>query len=132
MFEKIKSVKISGMCFGDTHPPLELFPNESQRVSIIYGKNGSGKSTFAKAFKNYSEYSETTELCLDMLDYRNSVMLSKTNSDSYFGSRERIYVFNEEYVMKKVGFKDNGLETIVLFDKQNQLEEEIDINNETK
>ena len=130
MFEKIKSVKISGMCFGDTHPPLELFPNESQRVSIIYGKNGSGKSTFAKAFKNYSEYSETTELCLDMLDYRNSVMLSKTNSDSYFGSRERIYVFNEEYVMKKVGFKDNGLETIVLFDKQNQLEEEIDITNE--
>ena len=35
MFEKIKSVKISGMCFGDTHPPLELFPNESQRVSIM-------------------------------------------------------------------------------------------------
>ena len=51
MFEKMEGIDISGMCFGNTVHHLSLFPNESQRVSVIFGKNGSGKSTIAKALK---------------------------------------------------------------------------------
>ena len=139
MFEKMKGILISGMCFGEKPHPLELFPKDSHRVSLIYGKNGSGKSTVANAFKNYSDISETPELTVNLVDYKKSIMLSETSEDEYYGLRENIYVFNEDYIMNNVGFKDDGLETIVLFGKQNKaaddiasIQEKLDITLEKK
>lgn len=131
MFEKMEGIDISGMCFGNTVHHLSLFPNESQRLSIIFGKNGSGKSTIAKALKNYSQNCYSGELSIELIDYRNSVMLSKSIGERYFGLREIIYVYNEEFVMNNVGIKEDGLDTIVLFGKQNKVDEKIkDLNDQ--
>lgn len=47
MFEQIKSIIIKGGPFL-TDTPLELIPN---RMNLLYGRNGSGKSTIAKCIK---------------------------------------------------------------------------------
>ena len=44
MFEKINKAIINGKCFTEDTDIL-LYENSKNRISIIYGKNGSGKST---------------------------------------------------------------------------------------
>jgi hypothetical protein len=41
-------------------------------------------------------------------------------------SKKRIYIFDEEYVLKQTRFKTNGLDTIVMFGKQVDLEDKIE------
>ena len=48
MFEKINKAIISGKCFTEDTDIL-LYENLKNRISIIYGKNGSGKSTIGEA-----------------------------------------------------------------------------------
>lgn len=47
MIEKIKGITIKGRCFKSNTDYL-FFPNPNDRISIVYGKNGSGKSTIAE------------------------------------------------------------------------------------
>lgn len=49
MLENIKGVKIKGRCFKN-EKDFVLFQNPNDRISIIYGKNGSGKSTISEGF----------------------------------------------------------------------------------
>ena len=42
MFEEFKKIKIKGGCF-DNETELELFKKDA--ISVIYGRNGSGKTT---------------------------------------------------------------------------------------
>ena len=44
MFENFKTIKIKGGCF-DSETELELFKKDA--LSVIYGRNGSGKTTIA-------------------------------------------------------------------------------------
>lgn len=43
----LKTIKFKGRYFAD-EADLEIFP-ENDRLSIVYGKNGSGKSTITDA-----------------------------------------------------------------------------------
>ncbi len=49
MFEKIKNITIEGGYF-EQPTTLELF-KEKQTLNIVYGRNGSGKTTIAKAIR---------------------------------------------------------------------------------
>lgn len=44
MIEKVKGLSICGRCFSKK-TNLTFFPNDNDRIAIVYGKNGSGKST---------------------------------------------------------------------------------------
>ena len=127
MFQNLKSIKISGRCFGKSESKLDIFPKESQRAVIIYGKNGSGKTTISTAFRYYANNSESKDLFLSLWNYSGDEIKITTSPGGYSGSKERIYVFNEEYVSENVGLKDDGLDTIVLFGKQVEVDRQIDV-----
>lgn len=59
MFENISGIKIKGDMF-EGEKTFKFFSKESKnaystRISVVYGKNGSGKSTITKAFEKYTE-----------------------------------------------------------------------------
>ena len=50
MFENFKKITIKGGCF-ENETELELFKKDP--VTVVYGRNGSGKTTIARAMKSY-------------------------------------------------------------------------------
>lgn len=115
MFEDVVGLSIEGKCFIPK-TDLKFFPNKSDRVSVIYGRNGSGKSTIAAGFELIADNIETEEL-------RASLLKSKEDYINY-DSINNLYVFDENYIEKNIRIDDAGLGTIVLFGEQ------IDLNNE--
>ena len=49
MFENFHGLKIKGKCFQN-ETTLKFFEKNHHRFCLVYGKNGSGKSTISQAF----------------------------------------------------------------------------------
>lgn len=120
MFEKISNLVFSGAAFS-TKTPLWLFTTQDHRLCLIYGRNGTGKSTISKAFLKLSgaDLQEITSAHLEDCSGRIVPYLSDDQS-------HKIFVFNEDYIQNKVRLKEDGLGTIVMFGKQAELESLID------
>lgn len=120
MFEKVKNLVFSGAAFS-VKTSLELFKSPEHRLCLIYGKNGTGKSTISRAFMKLSDtdIQEITDSCLE--DFS-----GKTIPYPSEGQPGKVFVFNEDYIQNKVRLKDDGLGTIVMFGKQAELELQID------
>ena len=95
---------------------ITLFKSESgQRISIIFGHNGSGKSTIAREIKDIREGnssgcfydSDGKKIDLDDADYT------------------RIRVFSEEYIESKTRIDDDGLEAFAMLGEQVEAADEI-------
>ena len=122
MIEKIKGITIQGRCFfNDTS--LILYPNTNDRISVIYGKNGSGKSTISMGFGNLASDTPVSDISLKLLGDNSSVL----NSEEY---KNNIFVFNEQYVDKNVKIDDDGLGTIILLGGQVDIQTDIDKHTE--
>ena len=96
MYKSIAGISINGKYF-ENESRLKLFSKEDERLSIIYGKNGSGKSTIAEAFSAYKS-GEITKF--------NRVNLYTTNASPALLSdegKQNIFVFDED-ILKKVFF----------------------------
>ena len=52
IFKNVNGIAIKGRYF-DSETRLDFFEKQNNRMSLIYGKNGSGKSTIADAFNAY-------------------------------------------------------------------------------
>ena len=50
MIKQIASLAVTGRCFS-TERVLNFFPKADVRLSLVYGANGSGKSTISRAFQ---------------------------------------------------------------------------------
>ena len=111
--EMLKKVKFKGGFFSE-ETELELFLQED-RISLIYGKNGSGKSTISKAVQKAK--GENVE------DISQAVLYEQDNN--MFTDVECIHVFNEEYVNSRVKIREEGLNTIVLLGELGKLEDKI-------
>lgn len=48
LVKDISSFTIKGRCF-EAQRKLDLFPGKNDRVSFVFGRNGSGKSTISSA-----------------------------------------------------------------------------------
>ena len=133
MIESIKGISIRGRCYEST-AELALFEDKTKnketvkcRLSIVFGKNGSGKSTIADAFSQIGrdagadadgEPHEPSDLKEAFLfDYDNRPV----NADE-----GEIFVFNEDYVDENVKVARDGLGTIVLLGEKVELQEKID------
>ena len=58
MIEKVKGLSICGRCFSKK-TNLTFFPNYNDRIAIVYGKNGSGKSTISDGFSQIASGEDT-------------------------------------------------------------------------
>lgn len=134
MFEKLKKIKIWGGCF-EKSTELELFKNDP--ISIVYGRNGSGKSTIARGFRTYFLPYHVYTTGLDgesrIDEKRSSDMVVLTEEriprhpeDEGYDDAQNIYVFDEEFVNEKVRVEgDEELPAIVMFGKQVEIDKEI-------
>lgn len=117
----LKKIKFSGGFFAN-EIEMELFKGED-RMSLIYGKNGSGKSTISKAVL------KTKGESVEDIDRSNLY----AEDEKQFSDIQSIHVFNEDYVNSRVKIRADGLNTIVLLGELGNLEEQIkDLKLETE
>lgn len=111
MFENLKDITIQGGCF-ETKTDLQgvlAFP-----INIMYGMNGTGKSSIARAFANYAKPNEEHPFLLTF-----DVEIPE-------GYRERVFVFNEDFVDENVKVGNDGLNGIVMLGETGKYMDEID------
>lgn len=121
MIEKIKGIRIKGRCFH-TDTDLLFYQNLNDRISIVYGKNGSGKSTISEGIASISTNGIPSDLTVSFIDANQQVVPLEGN--------ESVFVFNEKYIDENVKIDDDGLGTIVLLGGQVDLQAEIDLQEE--
>ena len=117
MIENVKGIKIKGRCFN-AETNLVLFPNANDRISIIYGKNGSGKSTISECLSAIANNTFPTDLTASLLNAENRTITLSEDS--------KLFVFNEKYIDENVKIDDDGLGTIILLGGQVNVQDEID------
>jgi len=125
MVEKITGVKFSSAAFG-SQTVLEPFVSEEngkkreKRISLVFGKNGSGKSTISRAIAAVAgkEIPEiTNSLLIDVTS--NPVTIDDT-------TKKNIVIFNEDYTRKNVQLREDGLSTIVMLGDTGDLTKQIE------
>ena len=114
---------ISGICLRggnfEKDTKFIFFKNSLARFFILYGQNGSGKTTISRAFQKIKRQDkENIQSAYLIDDNAQEVELSATD-------QEHIYVYNEDYIENKVKLQNDGLDTIVLLGNQVALEEKI-------
>lgn len=122
MLKDISSIKIEGANFS----PLTILPilhssdGKCTKISLLYGRNGSGKSTIAKAFRKIKGEAVTTVTTALPLDGCNQpISLSEAECAN-------IFVFDEDFVTSSVRVEENGLGSIVMLGEQADLTMQIE------
>lgn len=114
MIKQIASLAVTGRCFS-TERVLNFFPKADVRLSLVYGANGSGKSTISRAFQVLTQEADS-DISARALDAEgNEIALASP----------AISVFNEEYIDANVKIDDDGLGSIVLLGEQVELQTQI-------
>ena len=111
----IHGVRVQSGVFSDGHD-ITLFVNRvpTRRTSIVFGHNGSGKSTIAR---------EIDAIRMDSSDgYFYDSTNQKLNLDDV--DRTRIRVFSEDYIESKIRISD-GLEAFAMLGEQVEAADEI-------
>lgn len=94
----------------ESNPDTEIL-----RSMIIFGRNGTGKSTIFKSISSLRDISED----ITLFNEKNTVSTAINITDS---DKETIFVYNEEFQREKVTFTENEkFEAIVLIDDQKDL-----------
>lgn len=117
MFKEINKLKIQGANFIK-ETPLEIFSSENNKITLIYGKNGTGKSTIARGINKISGKNEPEIKVAEFLTIKNETINNQTNE---------IFVFNEDYIFNNIKIKEDGLENIIIFGENIELQKEIDL-----
>ena len=107
---------MQGANFG-TITQLPIFYQNTIQVkaTLLYGRNGSGKSTIAKAFKKIKGEDVTSIQAASLLDNYNNSKNTDVNDQAH------IYIFDEDFVGKNVRIQEDGLGAIVMFGEQANL-----------
>lgn len=105
---KIKFNQSGGSFF--TNETLEILPN---RFNILYGRNGSGKTSISQAIARYRDASESNE--------------SQIEFDEPLAEEDKkhIFVYDEKYIEKNIKVEQDGLNQIVMLGEQVELDQQI-------
>lgn len=124
MLKDIAGINLQGANFESMSNIMLLDPNTNDGIknvmgSLLYGRNGAGKSTIAKAIKKCK--GEVVETIV------NASFVDKDNNQIELNDEEknRIFVFDEEFVDENIKFKESGLNTIVMIGQQVEIEKQI-------
>lgn len=100
------------------------------KSTVVYGRNGSGKSTIAKAIR---------KIKLDEVPMITEAEMKDTNDNAVLlgdEDKKKIFVFDEEYIDNNIKLQETGLNTIIMLGEQvdlnekiSKVEEELDIIN---
>lgn len=123
MREDIKSLKICGGKFAE-EASLAFWGNTTQAnkktpCALLYGRNGSGKSTIARAFRKIAGEKEES-ITNAVLCYENGNEIQLSDEE-----KKNIYVFDQKFIDENIRIKDDGLGTIVMLGSQVDLDERI-------
>lgn len=123
MFDKGLILKIGGGPFdSNVIKEFKLLNEIKEDVknkkysTIIYGRNGSGKTTICNALDEISICQEERSLNVTLLD---------NEGNEYTNINSNIFVYSEKFIDKKIKFKSEGLETIVLLGDNLNIDEKI-------
>lgn len=116
----IKNIKLSNDYLPYNNLELNFLNGNGDliRELLIFGRNGTGKSTIANTIDKYKDSDElNNELIIEYL--------SETTNKS------KILIFNEGFIEKNIKFSENdNLKAIVMFDEQVNIENKIKRQNE--
>lgn len=117
MLEQIKGIKLKGANFVN-QTELKLFnsPNDKvAKVALLYGRNGSGKSTISNAFKKVKGE--------DILNIETASLYDNDSHEISIGESgdKAIFVFNEDFVNDKVKIQEEGLGSIIMLGEKADL-----------
>ena len=90
------------------------------KATLLYGRNGSGKSTIARAFRKVKGV--PTE------NIQTALMVDSQESEIFLTDEEKahIFVFDEAFVNENVRVQEDGLGSIVMLGEQAGLAEQIE------
>lgn len=115
MIKQIASLAVKGRCFTD-EKVFCFFPKTDVRLSLVYGANGSGKSTISRAFQALTQETDSDIQARALDAGGNEIELASP----------AIAVFNEDYIDANVKIDDDGLGSIVLLGEQVELQTQIE------
>ena len=129
----VTGIKLQGNNFN-TETQLQLFvknndsltPDTLSRASLIYGKNGSGKSTIATAFNKIKGNDIQDIATAEVIDTGNNVI--SLNDDD----KNNIFVFDETYILNQIRIEEDGLDTIVMLGDMVDIKKKLDDEEEKK
>ena len=107
----ITGISIKGGCYTHDGMPTQLNNILYAPINILFGRNGSGKSTLARALDEYAHPDPTKPN-----EYEVSFIGGALPADQ----RERIFVFNENFVRENVTTREDGLGTIIILGQKDQ------------
>lgn len=125
MLKNIASLRMSGANFCSATKFDFFNPREGDKIktikgTLLYGRNGTGKSTIAKAFRSLAGETVPSIVNALLLDHDNRPI--SLNDEE----KKRIFVFDEDFVYKNVKLKQDHLETIVILGEAADLTEKIE------
>ena len=98
-----------------------FFEKDNSRTAIIFGRNGSGKTTFSESVRSYKKIQTKNT-------YPISLPLNKEGKEINDGNLESsIFVFNESFVDNEIGFKTDSLSLnpIIMFGESKAIDNQI-------
>lgn len=113
MLKEISTIKVQGANFASLTPFAIFDPRDGNsfktvKGSLLYGRNGTGKSTIARAFRKAKGESPSGIKQVSFSDKDgNPVVLSEDE-------KKHIFVFDEDFVNEKVKLKEDHLDTIIM------------------
>ena len=116
--ETVKGIFIKGEYFNGGGQELALFPEKSNRLSVVFGKNGSGKTTISKALYEYSQGEIQTKG-----NFQEFSFLDENKKKIAGFAPQSVFVFNDIFAARNVKYDKDNLNAIAIFGKQGDLSE---------
>jgi ABC-type lipoprotein export system ATPase subunit len=125
MNKELSKIKISNTYFFNGEE-LNVFKTEKNdvvvRATLIFGKNGSGKSTVINLINNFKNHGNNDTDYINFYDDNDGLINDKILTDN-------IHCFNEEFIDKNVKVLVDGLQTIIMLGEQIDVDKEIKSNS---
>jgi energy-coupling factor transporter ATP-binding protein EcfA2 len=121
MLKDIRNIKIQGASFETlTQLPLLCDGNNPAKAILLYGRNGFGKSTIARAFRKIKGL-PGGNIQTALVSDAQGATITLTDEE-----RAHIFIFDECYVNENVRVQEDGLGSIVMLGEQAGLTELIE------